>query len=73
MVFADTGALVSLCSFVLFTGNDLYIQDSGSPTFDRTGSLRNYLSIQWCSEKDFLVSILERLFALCFGFFPHDL
>jgi len=72
-VFAHTGTLVSLFSFVLLTGNDLYLQDQGSRTFDLDHSAGDYLSGQWCSETNFLDPIPERLFAVSRVFFPADL
>jgi len=71
-VFAHTGTLVSLFSFVLLTGNDLYLQDQGSPTFDLYHSAGDYWSGQWYSETNFLDPIAERLFALSLEFFPAD-
>ena len=60
-------------SLVFFAGHDRYPPDSGTPTFDSSRPPGNYLSVQWCSETDFLVSILERLFALSLVFFPAAL
>jgi len=60
-------------SLVFLAGHDLYPPDSGSPTCDSSSPPGNYLSVQWCSETDFLVPILERLFALSLVFFPAAL
>jgi len=60
-------------SLVFFAGHNLYPPDSGSSTFDSSRPPGNSLSVQWCSETDFLVRILERLFALSLVFFPAAL